>query len=380
MSFAKRVAVILLGGVILGITIWLGLRAEVGWLQAELAGQIDRQFHRSLIFGDNAKISFWRGLRLGVEHVSISEPGGQNKFAALDRLEVDFRLRSLFSGNVEIETISINGLRATVIRHPDGTLNIDDLLASDSESGGLPELHIENLHLTGSHFEWRDQRHHDTRAVDIALLGQNITMSTEKLAVEKLSLAFASPQPAPGIGVQGELALALTMDRAGRTVDLSRIDGLIAIDHPRAKIRPWHLSVQGSSKADLALPAATAALTAHLDETSLALQADLQRLLPPAGRIEVEIDRIDLDRYLTDDPDAARTGPPFILDGSGMEVYGTAAIGRLRLAGIDSEKLHLDFDTRKKRPERELSATTSAGSRDRTRPDGGTPPGHRGVR
>lgn len=350
MSFARRVAVILLGGAILGIAIGLGLRAGAGWIQAELAGQIDRQFHRSLIFSENIKISFWRGLRLGVERVSVSEPGSQNTFAVLDRLEIDFRLRSLLSGNVDIETVAINGLRATIIRHPDGTLNIDDLLAGDADGGGLPELHIENLHLTGGHLEWHDQRDGSTRATDIAVLGQSITADAESLAIEKLSLSFASPQPAPAIGAEGELALGLAMDRARRTVELSRIAGLITIDHPRAKIRPWHLSVRGDGKADLALSAAAATLTARLDDTSLALQADLKRLLPPAGRIEVEIDRIDLDRYLTDDRNAA-SGPPTVPDWSGMEVYGTVKIGWLRLAGIDSEKLRLDFDTRKKSPE-----------------------------
>ncbi|MEI2679831.1 MAG: AsmA family protein [Burkholderiaceae bacterium] len=60
----------------------------------------------------------------------MSEPGGKEEFAALDSARVAVAVMPLLSKQVQVRRIEVTGLKATLVKKKDGTLNIADLLGS----------------------------------------------------------------------------------------------------------------------------------------------------------------------------------------------------------------------------------------------------------
>ena len=76
------------------------------------------------------------GVALG--KTSLSEPGSDKVFVALDSAEVAVRVLPLLSGELAIETLKLSGLKANIVRRKNGTMNFSDLAGAadkDEKSG-----------------------------------------------------------------------------------------------------------------------------------------------------------------------------------------------------------------------------------------------------
>jgi AsmA protein len=65
------------------------------------------------------------GLALG--KTTLSEPGSDRLFVALESVEVAVRTMPLLSGEVAVETLRLSGARVNVVRRKDGSMNFSDL-------------------------------------------------------------------------------------------------------------------------------------------------------------------------------------------------------------------------------------------------------------
>lgn len=96
------------------------------------------------------------GARLG--KVSLSEAGGDREFAGVDEARVALKLMPLLSRQVVVDTVEVKGLRANLVRHKDGTTNLDDLAGAGQKpdaaaktpappQAGAPEIRIDIDHV-----------------------------------------------------------------------------------------------------------------------------------------------------------------------------------------------------------------------------------------
>lgn len=99
------------------------------------------------------------GIALG--KTSISEPGSNQVFVALESAEVAVRTLPLLSGEVALETLKVSGLRANVVRRKDGTMNYADLGGKerkDSAKGEAPpKIRVAEVLIEKAQLSYRDE-------------------------------------------------------------------------------------------------------------------------------------------------------------------------------------------------------------------------------
>lgn len=437
---------LLLGGVAVALAY-----AGTTLIKRELARLVlDRQ-QRTLDIDGDLELRFWPALDIRLGHATLSEQGGAQRFAAFDGAHVRLQLLPLLSRQLVIDRVELTGLKASVIRHRDGSLNIADLLRSDNPDSHPLSFDIAGLRSENTTLGWRDEQNgqaftlaalqlqtgrltnaasdgrlqlHDLKltarcctanaaadeAWDLALqTGQiqarhgldiaelQLTAHTRRdndqlafgLAAPRLQLAGAGSSASTltltasraGPAQQAQLQLALTglesrtktlqaakaaltldaqtgaarftgafdspltADLAARTLDLPQLTGTLAIATPQLARPPLRLPLTAHLQADLAQQKASGQLGAQLDASHLAASFNVTRFVPLALDFNVEIDRLDLDRYLAPGKSgaqaAAHGGPADPSALRNIDLHGVVQLGILQMAGIKARNLRL---------------------------------------
>jgi AsmA protein len=93
---------------------------------------------RTLSFGGDLQLTFFPKIGVAVAGASLSERASQVEFAGLDDLRIALALVPLLSGDIMVDEVVLDGFRARIVKHADGTMNIDDLLSLE-KTGDDPE-------------------------------------------------------------------------------------------------------------------------------------------------------------------------------------------------------------------------------------------------
>lgn len=96
-------------------------------------------------------------INLRIGHASLSERNATQTFATSDGAQASLRLWPLLSRQIVLERLELTGLKANLIRHADGTLNINDLLTSQQHDAALPSFSISGVRIADAEFSWLDE-------------------------------------------------------------------------------------------------------------------------------------------------------------------------------------------------------------------------------
>ena len=215
-------------------------------LKGELIRVALEQKQRKLEIPGKLELSVWPDVSIKLGRLSLSEPGGNEEFLALDSARVAVAVMPLLSKQVQVRRVEVDGLKATLLRRKDGTLNIADLLGGDTrpstgagagDTTSTPlQIDIAGIKVANAQFTWRDEKSGSTTALSSLGLGTGRVRADgakRTLAVEALSLAargksgadaFELKLDAPRLGLSPEksggesLSLAATLAGSGRTV------------------------------------------------------------------------------------------------------------------------------------------------------------------
>lgn len=392
-------------------------------VKAELTRVVLEQKQRKLDIAGQVELSVWPevGLRLG--RVSLSEPGGREEFAALDSARVAVAVMPLLSKRVQVQRIEVMGLKATLVKKKDGTLNIADLVGGEqpAEDKSSPkvgagatapaplQLDIAGIRIANAQLTWRDEKSGSTTSLSNLDMGSGRIQADgvkQTLAVDALSVAakgktgadafelkleapklMVSPEKSGGetlslsatlvgsgrsiaaklmlSGVDGNAKalkigkLAFDLDaKAGETTAKGRLESPVAADlgaqtlllenlagklevaSPQMPMKQLSLPIAGKLRADLARQNATLELGTRFDESRVALKLDVAKFAPLALGFDIDIDQLNVDRYLP--PSSARqekAPKEDRLDFSGLK--GHDVHGRLRIGALQASKLKL---------------------------------------
>jgi AsmA protein len=121
----------------------------------------------------------------------------------------------------------------------------------------------------------------------------------------------------------------------------------VAMTDPALPMKSIKVPVSGSLRADLDKQTAEADIKAKIDDSNLQAKLGLARFSPPAYRFDVNIDQLDLDRYLPPAEKAAAAGPsakespgkstdtPVDLSAlKGLDANGKVQVGALQARGL----------------------------------------------
>jgi AsmA protein len=311
MKIFKIVAAILAVLLLAGIAVIVS-QFDAGRVKAEAVRAVADKTGRTLRIDGDLALSFWPNVGLRVGQVTLSEPRRAEPFAAVNAARVAVAVLPLLSGQVVVRAVEVDGLRATLIKRRDGSLNIDDLLAGSpgepapADGAAKPArpaegrelgLEIAGIDITDAELVWQDEKAGKTTRISGLDLhtGRVLADSGRRTyAVSDLSLALKGAVGSDRFSLQVEAPkLAVSPDKssgaavkvraevngAARRIDLTlSVDGF---DGQDGVLKVGQLAV----KVDAGF--GEAALSGQL---SSPLVADLERQTIALDKIEGQFD------------------------------------------------------------------------------------------
>ncbi|NOL50474.1 AsmA family protein [Pelistega europaea] len=140
--------VVLLIVAFIGVAVFI-LNFDPSAYKNKLAQLIKTQYNRELVVNGDIDLSLFPRIGLTVNQISLSEPGSQEQFVAIDKVRLAVALWPLVSNRFLVDHLAIDGLKANIRRDKDGTYNFEDLLRyslqPQQEAGGKSGLDSDSL-------------------------------------------------------------------------------------------------------------------------------------------------------------------------------------------------------------------------------------------
>ncbi len=236
----------------------------------QLVELVQQKTQRTLAIPGEIRLTFFPRIGADLGQISLSEPRSEQRFASAEQVQVSVALLPLFSRQVVVDQVRVDGLNVRLRHGKDGRSNYDDLVprgrddaapSAPEAAGPAPLLDIGGISVTNTRLSFQDEAS-----------GQKLSVSDLKLQTGPIAqgrssrLEFAARVE----GEQPQLALQLRLD-AGFTPDLQR--RTVVLDNLQASVNG---RAAGLQDLQLKLGALTLELSpTHLRSDTLALEAGM---------------------------------------------------------------------------------------------------------
>jgi AsmA protein len=280
-------------------------------------GEIERlakeQTGRTLRIKGDIKLAFWPSLGAQVSGVTFSEKGSEQNFVAFDSAHASIKLLPVLSGQYVVDTVSLSGFNARIVKGKDGRFNFSDLV-EPADKKPAPE---------------KKPKDEKSAPVVFDIGGINIT---------RAALTYTDLQAGQEYVLED---LTLKTGRIAQNAEGNLEFSTVA----KRKTPPLQakLALEGRYKLDAGKLSAD--VNGKLDESTLKAKFTLAE----PYEFDASIDRINLDRYLgAADKPAAKKAPPeksaakpadTPVDLSALK--GISAKGRLQVGALEVRGLKL---------------------------------------
>jgi AsmA protein len=174
---------------------------------------------RNLRLDGDIKLSFYPNIGASLSKVSLSEYRNDKEFAAIESARVSLALLPLLHRQVVVDEVAVSGLKATLIKHKDGTTNIDDLLgqteqkqqgqAQKSISGPPVKFDIASVSVQKTNLSYRDEGSGTQYAI------KDLNLKSGRIAIgvpSKIDLSAGIQANQPKLDITTLLKTTLTFD------------------------------------------------------------------------------------------------------------------------------------------------------------------------
>lgn len=189
-----------------------------------------------------------------------------------------------------------------------------------------------------------------SHAAAVKLLLTGVEGGAGLLKVARLALDLDARQDTATI--KGSVSTPMTVVLATPSVELASLDGSFDIAHPALPMKTVKLPITGAARADLKAQTAGLDLDTRLDESHIVLKLAATRLAPLALTFDLDIDRLNVDKYLPPAPAEAKTDAktPDRADDTpvdlsvlrGIDASGIVKIGDLQVSGVKMTNMRLN--------------------------------------
>lgn len=147
--------------------------------------------------------------------------------------------------------------------------------------------------------------------------------------------------------IKARLATPLAVDVAAQKIELSKLVASLGLTDAKAAGKPVNLSLTGAARADLPKHTASLDFSTKFDDSSINGKAGVTHFDPPAYVFDVNVDKLDLDRYTGKRPADAKDADPSKgapskpeqpLDLSALKSLN--ARGRVKVDALKASNLH----------------------------------------
>lgn len=302
--------------VVLGVAIF-ALTFDPNKYKGDIERIAKERTGRTLQLKGPLEMAFYPSLGAKVSGVTLSERAAEREFVSLDSAHASVALMPLLRGDVIVDRVRVSGLKAQIVKGKDGKFNFHDLMepqagkpaakASPEEKKGEPvKFDIAGVTIERAAVTYRDMNS-----------GQEIALSDLKLETGRIAE-----------NAQGKVDFLTALRR-----NTPPLDAKLALNG-NYSLKPDAVGVD---------------FTAKFDDSTIKGKAAMTRAAQPSYDFDLNIDRLDLDRYLASsekkkEPAGKKEEPapkqkdadaPVDLSGlKGLNAKGRAEIGALQVQGL----------------------------------------------
>lgn len=398
-------------------------------IKSEISRVVLEQKQRKLVISGTPQLSVWPDVGVSLQGVTLSERNSDAPFMSLDAARVSVAVMPLFSNRVQVRALEVDGLKATLVKNKDGSLNMADLMGQGTTqpaataSAAAPAqplfIDVKAVRINKAQLTWRDDQagtrtevsnltlntgaiqadaaQQTARIAQLALTvagkagadtfelkldapelnlspkqsgSETITLSattlgTGRKATVKLSLsglqgnadqlrignlALQLDAQSGDTSVKGQLTSPVAVTVATQSVALSKLTGSIDVASPEMPMKQVTLPIQGALQLNGKAQSAALNLTTQFDESKIALNAKVAKFSPLALAFDLDINQLNLDKYLPPAPkeapskgtakDAPKDTPVNLAALKGPNVNGTVRVGALQVAHLKLDKIN----------------------------------------
>jgi AsmA protein len=177
---------------------------------------------RNLRLDGDIKLSFYPNIGASLSKVSLSEFRSDKEFAAIESARVSLALLPLLHRQVVVDEVAVSGLKATLVKHKDGTTNIDDLLGQAEQkpeqqkpeqqrkaAGPSVKFDIASVSVEKTNLSYRDEGSGAQYNI------KDLNLKTGRIAIGvpgKIDLSAGIQTNQPKLDITTELKTTLTFD------------------------------------------------------------------------------------------------------------------------------------------------------------------------
>jgi len=314
MKFVKY-ALLVLGGLVIligAVLAYVAATFDPNQYKPHIVQAVKERTQRTLRLEGDIGLSFWPNIGARVGKVSLSERASDREFAAVEEVRVSLKLVPLLSKQAVVDTVRVRGLRANLVKEKDGRLNVDDLAgppaakAAPGAKGAQPDFKVD---VAGVDIENATLAYIDQAA------GTKVTLSRVNLKTGRIApgvpgrveLSLNVQGDKPKLDLQAKLNTRLTFDPGQQVLALE--DLALEAKGAAAGFKSLAFRASGGATVDGSKEHAQAQLAGKFDETGFKARLGVDGFAAPAIQFDVELDQLDVDRYLAPAPAGAKQKP-----------------------------------------------------------------------
>ena len=195
----------------------------------EIESMVKASTGRTLKLEGKLGLAFFPSIGVSVGKATLSEHASEKPFASLESARIAVAVMPLLHRQMVVNQVALSGLNASIVRHKDGSTNVDDLLAPGPAGGaahagggaGNLTLDVSGIRIEHSSIAYRDERSGRELAIS------DLDLRTGRLADDtpgSLRLAATVTGKQPHIAVKIEAAGDYRFSLKNRSFSLSSLD------------------------------------------------------------------------------------------------------------------------------------------------------------
>ena len=204
---------------------------------------------RNLHLDGDIKLSLYPSIGVNLSKVSLSEFKSDKEFASVETARVSVALMPLLRKQVIVDEVAVSGLKAALVKHKDGTTNIDDLLGKEEkkkDSGQPVIFDISSVSLEKTNLSYRDEGTGAKYAV------KDLNLKTGRIAngvSTKIDLSVSVQANQPKLDIATQVKTTLMFDLEKQRYQFEGMD--LQANGAALDISNLKLKASGDASADL---------------------------------------------------------------------------------------------------------------------------------
>jgi len=198
--------------------------------KAQIIKAVKDSKQRNLRLDGDIKLSFYPNIGASLSKVSLSEFKSDKEFAAIASARVSLALLPLLRKQVVVDEVSVSGLKATLVKHRDGSTNIDDLLGPSGQKpqqqnnavvGPTVKFDIASVSVEKTDLSYRDEGSGAQYAI------KDLNLKTGRIAIGvpgKIDLSATIQANQPKLDINTQLKTTLTFDPGKQKYQLQGLE------------------------------------------------------------------------------------------------------------------------------------------------------------